>query len=192
MAYAKKTFAIAAAANATVYTGAGGLFGILLKENTGTPAAGTLTVYDNTAASGSVLATVRVGADGELVKPLLWDKGVKFGTGLTVAAAGADLTGCLLVGSAGGLRALPFAGADLLLLTGARALDSIVVAETAGAVAEWRLYDALSATGTPFAGASPAANETMKLDFGDGGVSIDTGLFYDQQGGACSGAAYVF
>lgn len=192
MGYAKRSFAIAAAANATVFTGAGGLFGILLKENTAVAAAGTLTVYDNTAASGSILATVRLGADGELGQPLLWAKGVKFGLGLTVAAAGADLTGTLLIGSAGGLRALPFAGADLLLLTGARNLDSILAAETAGAAAEWRMYDALSATGTPFAGASPAADETMKIDFGAAGVAIGTGLFYDQQGGASSGAAYVF
>jgi hypothetical protein len=190
MALGKKPFSVAAAANATLFTGPGALYGIIVKEVTGTPAAGLLTVYDNTAASGAVLAPVRLGADGE--DQFEWEKGVKFSTGLTVAATGADFNGMLLVGSAGGLRALPFAGADLLLVTGSRVLDSVLAAETAGAAAEWRLYDNTSITGTPMFGHTHTANETRHWKPSRKGVQIDTGLFYDQQSGAVSGAAYVY
>lgn len=189
MALAKRPFAIAAAANATLFTGSGGLFGLVVRENTGVAAAATLTVFDNTAASGSVLAVVRLAADGEF--QATWKKGVKFGTGLTVLAAGGDITGSLIVGSAGGLRALPFAGADLLLQTGAVNVDSVLAAETAGAAAEWRAYDALSITGTPWVGYTHAANETVQLRFPEG-VTQTVGQFYDQQTGAVSGAVYVF
>lgn len=189
MALAKRPFAIAAAANATLFTGSGGLFGLVVRENTGVAAAGTLTIFDNTAAAGAVLGVVRLAADGEF--SATWEKGVKFGTGLTVAAVGADITGSLIVGSAGGLRALPFAGADLLLQTGAINVDSVLAAETAGAAAEWRAYDALSITGTAWVGYTHAANETVKISF-PSGVTQTVGQFYDQQTGAVSGAVYVF
>lgn len=189
MALGKRPFAVAAAGNATLLTGPGGLFGLVIRENTGVAAAGTLTIYDNTAASGAILGVVRLGADGEFSAN--WERGVKFGTGLTVAAAGADITGSLIVGSAGGLRALPFAGADLLLYTGAVNVDSVLAAETAGAAAEWRVYDATSITGTAWAGYTHAANETVKLSFPQG-VTQFNGQFYDQQTGAVSGAVYVY
>jgi hypothetical protein len=96
----------------------------------------------------------------------------------------------VIIGNAGGLRSIPFAGADLLLYTGATELDSILAAETAGAAAEWRVFDALSAAGTSFAGGINAANETQKLDF-PMAVNMGTGLFYDQVTGAVSGNVYV-
>lgn len=189
MALGKKPFSVAAAANATLFTGPGALYGIVVKEVTGVAAAGLLQVFDNTAASGTVLAPVRLPADGEDF--FEWEKGIKFSTGLTVAATGADFNGMLLVGSGGGLRALPFAGADLGLVTGSRILDSVLAAETAGAAAEWRIYDNTAISGTPLFGASHVANETRKWSFRKG-VQIDTGLFFDQQSGAVSGAAYVY
>jgi hypothetical protein len=189
MALSKRSFSVAAGANATIYTGPGAIFGVLIKEVTGVAAAGLLQVFDNVAASGTILAPFRLAADGE--DQFEWRKGVKFGTGLTVAATGADINGTIVIGSEGALRALPFAGADLLLKTGQGSLDSILAAETAGAAAEWRLYDALSITGTPLFGITHAANETRKLGF-DHGFDFCTGLFYDQQSGAASGAAYIF
>lgn len=189
MAYGKRPFAVAAAGAATVVTGAGGLFGITIREATAVAAAATAVLYDNTSAAGTVLATVRLAADGE--QQLWWSKGVKFGTGLHLTATGGDITGSLIVGSAGALRAIPFAGADLLLYTGPASLDSVVAAETAGAVAEWRMFDATSITGTQFVGAAPVANETVKLDW-PAGITISNGLFYDQVAGAVSGNVYIY
>ena len=188
MGLAKRTFALAAAGAVTAYTGPGAFYGIHVRENTGVAAAGTLQVYDNTSAAGTLVATIRLGADGE--HNFEWNKGVKFQNGLHVVATAADLTGMILVGSGGGLRALPFAGADLLLLTGATEVDSVLAAETAGAAAEWRVFDALSAVGTSFVGGINAANETQKVSFSKG-VSMGTGLFYDQVSGAVSGNVYV-
>jgi hypothetical protein len=189
MALKKLPFSVAAGANATLFTGGGGLYGIIAHEITGVAAAGLLQVFDNTAAAGTVLAPVRLGADGEDL--FEWDRGVKFGTGLTVAATGADFNGSLLVGNAGGLSALPFAGADLLLRTGACFLDSVLAAETAGAAAEWRMFDNTAIAGTAMFGHTHAANESRLWRFRKG-LNIDTGLFYDQQSGAASGAAYVY
>lgn len=194
MAYGKREFAVAAGANSTIFTGGGGVYGIQLREATGVAAAGTVTIYDNTAASGTILAVLRLAADGEF--QTTFPKGIKFATGLTVAAAGADVQGSLLVGGPGGLRAIPFAGVDALLRTVATAgptnVDSIIASETAGAAAEWRMIDNTSVTGNGFAGWTHTANETIKLVFGNGGVKIGTGLQYDQIGGATSGAVYVF
>lgn len=189
MGLAKRTFAIAAGAGAVASAVPVGLYGIHVREVTAVAAAGTLQVYDNAAAAaGTIVATIRLGVDGEF--NVNWKKGVKIANGLFVQATGADLTGSLVVGGPGGLQALPFAGADLLLLTGARELDSILAAETAGAVAEWRMFDALSAAGTSFAGGVPAANETAKLEW-PLGLNISTGLFFDNQAGAVSGNAYI-
>jgi hypothetical protein len=189
MALKKLPFSVAAGANATLFTGGGGLYGIIVHEITAVAAAGLLQVYDNVAAAGTVLAPVRLGADGE--DQFEWDRGVKFDTGLTVAATGADLNGSLIVGSSGGLRAKPFAGADLGLFTGSVFLDSILAAETGGAAAEWRMFDNTAIGGTAFMGHTHVANETRHWKFRKG-LTIDTGLFFDQQSGAASGAAYVY
>lgn len=192
MANSKRPFAVAAAGNATLLTGTGGLFGITIRESTAVAAAATVTVYDNTAPSGPVLSVIRLAANGNFNHS--WKRGVKFGTGLTIAATGGDISGSLIVGSSGGLRAIPFAGVDALLRNiatqGNANVDCIVAAETAGAVAEWTVYDALTITGNAFAGYSHAANETAKVAF-EGGVSLSTGLQYDQVAGAVSGAVYI-
>jgi len=189
MAYAKRVFDIAAGAGATAFTGAGGLFGINLREDTAVAAPTSVIVYDNTAASGVIVAQIRLAADGEF--QVNWERGVKFGTGLHVTATGGDISGSLLIGSGGGLRALPFAGADLLLQTGASSLDSVLIADLGGAVGDWQLFDNTSAAGVPFAGGAPAANETTVLKW-TGGVTISNGLFFDQVAGATGGAAYVY
>lgn len=189
MALAKTAFSVAAAANSTLRTGAGALYGLTLREVTAVAAAGTVTLFDNTAASGPVLAVIRLAADGNFT--VNWKHGVRYSTGLTLAAVGADVNGSATVGSTGTLNARPFAGADLLLQTGSVSLDSVLAAETAGAAAEWQLFDNTSAAGTPFAGFNHAANSTVKIDWPDG-VRATTGLFFDQLSGATSGVAYVY
>jgi hypothetical protein len=187
----KATFNVAAAGNANILPAAGSFFSIDIKEITGVAAPGTITFYDNTAASGAIVGVIRIGIDGE--HHFEWAKGVRLFNGLHIAAAGADVVGSVTVGGgAGMLRALPFAGADIQLSNVPRVVDSMLVAETAGAAAEWRAYDALTATGVPFVGASPVANETIKIGWPMGGIQLDTGLFYDQQGGAAHGAVYVY
>lgn len=188
MGLAKRPFALAAAGAVTAVTGPGAFYGIHVRENTGVAAPGTLQVYDNTAAAGKLVATIRLGADGE--QNFEWPKGVKFANGLHVVATGADLTGMILIGSAGGLQSIPFAGVDLLLYTGPIELDSVLAAETAGAAAEWRVFDALAAAGTPFVGGINTANETQKVSFSKG-VNMGTDLFFDQVSGAVSGNVYV-
>lgn len=189
MAYAKRPLDIAAGAGATVYTGGGGLFGITLREDTAIGAPASVAVYDNTAAAGTVIARIRLGIDGE--SNVTWAKGVKFGTGLHITATGGDISGMVIVGSSGGLRALPFAGASLLLQTGASSLDSVLIADLAGAVADWSLYDNTVAAGVPFMGGAPVANETSHIAW-PGGVTVSNGLFFDQTAGATGGAAYVY
>jgi hypothetical protein len=194
MPLGKRPFAVAAAGNATLFTGGGGLYGITLREATAVAAAGTLTVFDNTAASGTAIAVVRVAADGEA--NFTWDKGIKFGVGLTVAAVGADFAGSLIVGGPGGLRALPFAGVDALLRTiataGPASVDSVLAAETAGAAAEWRVFDATSITGNAVLGYSHVANETAHIKLPEAGATFANGIQYDQVSGATSGAVYIF
>lgn len=187
----KATFNVAAAANANILPAAGSFFSIDIKEITAVAAAGTVTFYDNTAASGPIVAVIRVTADGELHYE--WHRGVRLNTGLHIAAVGADVVGSITTGGANGvLRALPFAGADLQLSAVPRIVDSVLISETAGAAAEWRAFDALAITGVPFVGGSLAANESIKWGWPKGGIQLDTGLFYDQQGGAASGAVYVY
>lgn len=187
----KATFNVAAAGNANILPGPGSFFSIDIKEITGVAAAGTITFYDNTAASGSIVGVIRIGIDGEL--HFEWAKGVRLLNGLHIATVGADVVGSVTIGgNLGLLRALPFAGVDIQLSNVPRVVDSILIAETAGAAAEWRAYDALTATGVPFVGGSPAANETIKVGWPQGGLQLDTGLFYDQQTGAASGAVYVY
>lgn len=187
MALPRRSFALSGA-GATQVTGPGGLYGINVRENAAVAAVATLQVYDNTSAAGTLIATIRLAADGEF--QMLWDKGVRFSNGLHVVATG-DIGGSLLIGSTGALRALPFAGVDLQLSAVPAVLDSVLAAETAGAVAEWQLFDALTATGTPIAGAAPAANETMSLKWPPG-MQLTTGLFFDNLAGATSGNAYVY
>ena len=67
-----------------VKSGAGHLRSITIN----TTAAGTITVYDNTAASGTVIAVIQAS-----VSPQTLEYNVTFGTGLTiVTAAASDIT----------------------------------------------------------------------------------------------------
>jgi len=75
---------IAGAATNVVKSGAGTLWRITLNKPI---ASSTVTVYDNTAASGTVLATITNTTD---VKPYFLDYGVRFETGLTIVTSGAD------------------------------------------------------------------------------------------------------
>lgn len=188
MALAKRTFSIAAGAGVAIANPAG-LFGLQVREVTAVAAPGTLQVYDNAAAAaGTIIATVRLGADGEF--QINWKSGVRIQNGLFVQATGADIAGSLAVGSGAALRPLPFAGADLLLYTGAIDVECIVAAETAGAAAEYRIFDNTAIAGNAFAGGISAANETQKWEWPQG-LHMDTGLFYDQVAGAVSGNVYA-
>lgn len=189
MGLAKRTFAVAAGADTNLQAVPGGLFGIFVKEVTAVAAPGTVQVFDNAAAAaGTAIVTVRLATNSQrLIK---FPRGVRFDNGLHIAAAGADINGHLLVGSTAGLRAIPFAGVDVLLHTGPIDLYQVVAAETAGAAADWRLIDDVVVAGNGFVGASHVANETVDYTF-DQGIRIDTGLQYDQLAGATSGAVYI-
>lgn len=188
MALSKRTFSIAAGAGVAIANPAG-LFGIQVREVTGVAAPGTLQVYDNAAAAaGTIICTIRLAADGEL--QFNWDAGVRIQNGLFVQATGADIAGCLAVGSGAALRPLPFAGADLLLYTGAVDVESVMAAETAGAAAEWRVFDNTAIAGNAFVGGVCAANETQRFQW-PRDLHMDTGLFFDQVSGAVSGNVYV-
>jgi hypothetical protein len=182
---------VAAAGNAVLRTGAGGLYSIQVTETTAVAAPVTVQFFANTAASGALVATVRLPANGSFQAS--WDMGVRFATGLTVLATGGDIAVSVTLGGTGSLRSIPFAGVDLLLNTGSISVDSILAAETAGAAAEFQVFDALTAVaGTQFARRNLAANETTKVDFSTNGLRAATGLFYDQLAGASSGAVFVY
>lgn len=72
---------ISTATTTTVKTGPGSLHGILITET----AAGAITIYDNTAASGTVIAVLKASiVEGFYPLP------VHFSIGLTVVTAGAS------------------------------------------------------------------------------------------------------
>lgn len=71
---------ITAAATTVVKVGPGQLFGITLNNMA---AASVMTVYDNTAASGTIIATYTQGAAAQ-VSPVSLFYDVKFNTGLTI------------------------------------------------------------------------------------------------------------
>lgn len=78
---------IAGAATTTVKTGAGNLIAII---NNKSVASSTITIYDNTAASGTKIGTVT--NPGTLLQsqyPLAYN-GLVFSTGLTIVTSGAD------------------------------------------------------------------------------------------------------
>lgn len=75
---------IAGAATNTVKSGPGTLWRITLNK----PAAlSTVTIYDNTAGSGTVIGIITNTTD---VKPYFLDYGLRFETGLTIVTSGAD------------------------------------------------------------------------------------------------------
>ena len=73
---------ITTATTTVVKGGRGVLVSIILNETN----AGAITVYDNTAASGTIIGTIAIGAAAGSVFPYL----CQFSTGLTVVTAGAD------------------------------------------------------------------------------------------------------
>lgn len=183
--------AVAAAGNSVLRTGAGGLYGIQVSEVTAVAAPVTVQFFANTAASGALVATVQLPADGSF--EINWDMGVRFLTGLTVLATGGDIVVSAMLGGSGSLRSIPFVAADLLLNTGAISVDSILVAETAGAAAEWQIMDAVTAVaGTQIARRNMAANATTKVGFGTNGLRAATGLFFDNVAGATAGNVFVY
>ena len=77
---------IAAAATTVVKTGRGVLKKIIINKLV---ASGVITIYDNTAASGTKIATITSPAT-LLVNQLTLDYGIVFQTGLTVVTSAAD------------------------------------------------------------------------------------------------------
>lgn len=191
MALNHSSAVVAAAGNAVLRSGAGGLFGIQVAEVTAVAAPVIVQFFANTAASGALIATISLPADG--YAEVNFDFGVRFTTGLTVLATGGDVVVSAQLGSTGSLRSIPFAGVDLLLNTGSISVDSILAAETAGAAAEFQVFDALSAVaGSQVARRNMAANTTQKVEFGTNGLRAATGLFFDQVTGATSGNVFVY
>lgn len=80
MAILRSTY-IATATTTTVKSGTGRLGKIILGET----AAGAITVYDNTAGSGTVLAVLKAS-----IAEQTFDFDLKFTTGLTIVTAGAS------------------------------------------------------------------------------------------------------
>ena len=77
---------ISTATTTTVKSGKGILDKIILTET----AAGTITIYDNTAASGTILAVLKASiAEQE------FNFNCRFGTGLTIVTAGASKLTCI-------------------------------------------------------------------------------------------------
>lgn len=75
---------ITSAATNTVKSSPGMLWRITVNK----PAsASTITIYDNTAASGTKIATITNTTD---LKPFYLDFGIRFETGLTIVTSGAD------------------------------------------------------------------------------------------------------
>ncbi len=78
-----------AATTTVVKTGAGHFHGIMIN----TLVAGAITIYDNTAASGTVIAVITLPAAGAGDMPCFLPFDVAFATGLTIVTAQAtDLT----------------------------------------------------------------------------------------------------
>lgn len=78
---------VAAQATTTHKTGAGTLRRIVVNKAT---ANGVLTVYDNTAGSGTKIATITM--PGTLLQNhFVLEYGLEFGTGLTIVGSGADV-----------------------------------------------------------------------------------------------------
>ena len=73
---------ITSAATTVVKSGRGVLVAVILNETN----AGAITIYDNTAGSGTKIATIAAGADPGTSFPYL----AQFTTGLTIVTAGAD------------------------------------------------------------------------------------------------------
>lgn len=81
---------ITTATTTTVKSGSGHVARIVINKAV---AAATITVYDNTAASGTKLGTVTFGAALLSDPPLVMELGCDFATGLTIVTSGAtDLT----------------------------------------------------------------------------------------------------
>ncbi len=72
---------ISTATTTTVKSGAGRVARIVLTET----AAGSITVYDNTAASGTILAVLKAS-----IVEGVYEFNCRFGTGLTIVTAGAS------------------------------------------------------------------------------------------------------
>ena len=76
-----------------VYTGIGKIGYVSIAPTTATPTAGLLTIYDNTAASGTKIGTITLGAALLTDPPQTVNYEVAFGTGLTIVTSAAeDLT----------------------------------------------------------------------------------------------------
>jgi len=81
---------ITTATTTTVKSGVGQLHSITVNKQV---IAGTITVYDNTAASGTIIATITFGAALAGDPPITGLYGISFTTGLTiVTSAATDIT----------------------------------------------------------------------------------------------------
>lgn len=190
MALARRAFAVAAAATGAAYTGAGGLYEMHVSEVTAVAAAGTFRLYDQAAGpvATNPIAVIRLAAD----RPHQFEfpKGIKFSLGLLVEATGADLQGGFAIGGSGAVKPRFFSADAAPLYSGAINIDSLLVAETAGAAAEVAMHDALAIAGTPYVRLPLVANENIYYRWPQG-VAFNTGITIDEMSGAVEGVVYT-
>lgn len=189
MGLPKRTFTVAAAATAVAYVGSGGLVSFNIAEVTAVAAPATFRLYDQAAGPVATdpIAVVRLLTNGW--QQIKFPKPVRFSLGLLVAAADGDVAGSVVLGSTGASRARFFSG-DGTLLTGVASVDALLLAETAGAVAEAQVYDNTAAAGTAAVRVPLAANGTAFLDWPQG-VAFTTGITVDEVAGAVEGVIYT-
>lgn len=189
MGLPKKTFAVAAAATGVAVVGAGGIVSLNVTEVTAVAAAATFRLYDQAAGPVATdpIAVVRLAANG--FRQIKFPRPVKFSNGLLIAAADGDVSGSIVIGGSGASRARFFSG-DGTLLSGVASVDALLLAETAGAVAEAQVYDNTAAAGTAAVRVPLAANETAFLDWAQG-LAFGTGITVDEVAGAVEGVIYT-
>lgn len=190
MGFPKRAFSVAAAATGVAYVGSGGLHEIHVAEVTAVPAATTMRLYDQAAGpvATSPIAVIQLAVNDK--HQFAFPKGIRFRNGLLVEAVGGDVNGAVSFGGSGALVPRFFSADTAALVSGAVQIDSMLLAETAGAVAEAAFFDALTAVGTPFATVPLAANETIRLNWAQG-VLFTTGITVDEVAGAVEGVIYT-
>ena len=191
MALPKRSFAVAAAATGVAFVGSGAVKELHVAEVTAVASVATMRLFDQAAGpiASTPIAVVRLIANDK--KQVQWPKGLKFRNGLLIEAVTGDINGSVSIGSSGALTPRFFSADTAALVNGAVQVDSVLIAETAGAVAEAAIYDALTVTGTAFATVPLAANETAMLSFPEG-AAFGTGISVDEVAGAVEGVIYTY
>lgn len=179
MALPKRFLSVAAAATGQAYVGAGGLYELHFGETTAVAAATIIRLYDQAAGpvATSPIAVLNLPADGQ--RQLEFSKGLRFRLGVLVSATGGDINGGISFSGSGALTPRFFDADVDALVSGAVNVDSFLMSEVAGALAQVNVYDTLVQSGAPFASVPLAANETVYYRWPQG-VAFTTGITVDE------------